>query len=46
MVDERAEGEKWVRDCVHASVFIIDGGEVSKWLRNKVEMKEGAAVVI
>lgn len=46
MVDESAEGGKWVRACVHAPVFIIDGGEVSKWLRNKIEMKVGAGVVI
>lgn len=46
MVDESAEGGKWVRACVHAPVFIIDGDEVSKWLRNKIEMKVGAGVVI
>ncbi|TNN84250.1 Echinoderm microtubule-associated protein-like 1 [Liparis tanakae] len=27
---ERAEEDKWLRACVHAPVFIIDGKEVSK----------------
>ncbi len=40
-VDESAEGGKWVKACVHAPVFIIDGREVSKWLRNKVGMEAG-----
>lgn len=26
---------------MHAPAFIIDGGEVSKWLRNKEEMRAG-----
>lgn len=46
MVDESAEEGKWVKACVHAPVFIIDGSEVSKWLRNKVGMEVGAGVVI
>lgn len=46
MADESADGDKWVRACVHAQRFIIDGNEAGKWLRNAVEMKEGMGVVI
>lgn len=46
MADESADGDEWVRACVRAPRFIIDGDEASKWLRNTVEMKEEMGVVI